>query len=326
MFETLDGLYTEFTGWLFELAIQPLLYAIGAMDWAEDAYNWLDFFLFGLLQIVVIMAVCWPLEQWKPVERWKTRSVVWTDVFYTVLSSLGLLPLIAFVLLYSAEERIFGWIADSGFIPPTIEEFLPWLRDWPLVALAIYVVILDFGEYWRHRFQHTIPWWWALHSVHHAQKQMTYWTDARNHIIDDAIAAVWFGVIALAIGVPPGQFPVIVMLLKVIEALSHANARISFGWLGERLVVSPRFHRVHHGILSYGEHGKNYAVLMPVWDWMFRTANFDRSRYPETGDPTAPEALVTGGWLRQQWAGSVRLWRALTKRRRPATAKPVAGN
>lgn len=43
----------------------------------------------------------------------------------------------------------------------------------PLLALAIYIVIMDFGEYWRHRFRHTFGRWWALHSVHYAQTRMT---------------------------------------------------------------------------------------------------------------------------------------------------------
>jgi sterol desaturase/sphingolipid hydroxylase (fatty acid hydroxylase superfamily) len=157
-------------------------------------------------------------------------------------------------------------------------------------------------------------WWYALHSVHHAQRQMTFWTDDRNHLLDDAIAAVWFGVVALLIGVPPAQFVLIVMLRQLAESLSHANVRLDFGRVGERVLVSPRFHRIHHGELSAGEHGHNYAVLLPVWDWVFGTADFDRKSYPRTGDPNAPESLATGGWLRQQIDGFREFGRALRRR------------
>jgi hypothetical protein len=127
------------------------------------------------------------------------------------------------------------------------------------VALAIYVVVLDFAAYWHHRFQHRIGWWWALHSLHHAQTQMTFWTDDRNHILDDVLAAAWFGVIAVLIGVPPGQFPVILLILRLGESLSHANVRLDFGRFGERLLVSPRFHRLHHGVLSTGTGARTTA-------------------------------------------------------------------
>jgi sterol desaturase/sphingolipid hydroxylase (fatty acid hydroxylase superfamily) len=84
--------------------------------------------------------------------------------------------------------------------------------------------------------------------------------------------------------------------------------------VGERLLVSPRFHRIHHGELSAGEDGRNYAVLLPVWDWIFRTGDFDRTSYPRTGDPQAPEILATGGWWHQQVAGLKELGRVLRGR------------
>jgi sterol desaturase/sphingolipid hydroxylase (fatty acid hydroxylase superfamily) len=198
-------------------------------------------------------------------------------------------------------------LADTGFVTPTLETFFPFLREAPLLTFFIYVVILDFGEYWRHRLQHTIGWWWALHSIHHAQRQMTFWTDDRNHILDETIAALWFGTIALLIGVSPAQFPLLLLLMRLVEAFSHGNIRLSFGRIGERLLVSPRYHRLHHGILSVAEHGKNYAVLFPVWDWLFKTADFNRHAYPRTGDPAAPELIATGGWLTQQWIGFKRM-------------------
>lgn len=303
MFGWLSELWVDVSGAAFEHAIQPLLYAAGLMQWAERVQEWTDFAILGLVQVALVYALCRPLEAIRPVEPVTDAAAIRTDVLYTLLARLGLLPLIAFVLLSSAERTLLGWLAEAGFVPPTLESLIPGLREAPLLALLLYVVILDFGEYWRHRFQHMFGWWYALHSVHHAQRQMTFWTDDRNHLLDDAIAALWFGALALLIGVPPAQFVLIVMLRQLAESLSHANVRLDFGRIGERLLVSPRFHRIHHGELSAGERGRNYAVLLPVWDWLFGTADFDRRSYPRTGDPAAPEALATGGWLRQQVVG-----------------------
>jgi sterol desaturase/sphingolipid hydroxylase (fatty acid hydroxylase superfamily) len=314
MFDQLNTAYSQLTGWLYTEALQPALYALGLMDYADDLYQWLDFAIFGLIGIIVSYIVCRPLEAAMPVERWPKSGPVHTDMIYTLLARVGVLPLIAFVLLNGAQSWLDGLIADTGFVPPTLETIFPVLREQPLLALLAYVVVLDFGEYWRHRFQHQFRWWWALHSVHHAQRQMTFWTDDRNHILDDVIAALWFGALALLIGVPLGQFPVILLILRIAEAMSHANVRLSYGKIGERLIVSPRFHRVHHGVLSVGQSGKNYAVLLPVWDWIFGTADFRRDVYPETGDPEAPEGLATGSWFRQQVLGLKRLALALAGR------------
>ncbi|EFH13518.1 sterol desaturase family protein [Pseudoroseomonas cervicalis] len=314
MWSALQDGWDQVNGWIFETLVQPALFSLGLMEWAEDAFEWIDFALFGLLQVVIIYLVCRPLEAWKPVEPRQDRRSIRTDIFYTLLTRLGLLPLVAFILFASVEARLSGMVADSGWIPPTLETMFPILREWPLLALCVYIVVLDFGEYWRHRFQHMFGWWWALHSIHHAQRQMTFWTDDRNHIIDDVLGAIWFGAIALAIGVPPGHFPIVVVVLRVAESLSHANVRLSFGRVGERLFVSPRFHRLHHGELGSGESGKNFAVLLPVWDWIFGTADFRRDVFPRTGDPALPEAMATGGWLRQQWIGLRRMGAALIGR------------
>ena len=175
-----------------------------------------------------------------------------------------------------------------------------------MVTFAIYAVILDCADYWRHRLSHMVRWWWALHSLHHAQRQMTFWSDDRNHVLDDLICALWFGAIALLIGVPPLQFPLLVLVLRFIESLAHANARLSFGRVGERLLISPRFHRAHHGVLAAGQRSCNYGAVFPWWDLLFGTADFSRD-YVRTGDPSGEEALHTGGYLQQQWAGLRRL-------------------
>ena len=55
--------------------------------------------------------------------------------------------------------------------------------------------------------------------------------------------------------------------------------------LGERLLISPRFHRAHHGVLAAGQRSCNYGAVLPWWDMLFGTADFRRD-YVATGDPT----------------------------------------
>ncbi len=174
------------------------------------------------------------------------------DVAYTVLSRVGILPFVTYVLFYRAQVSVSGWMTDHGWVPPTLEGLFPFLLGQQVLTFVLYAIILDFADYVRHWLAHQFRWWWALHSLHHAQRQMTFWSDDRNHVLDDLIAFVWFGVIALLIGVPPLQFPLLVLVLRFLESLSHANVRLSFGWLGDRLLISPRFHRAHHGVRAAG--------------------------------------------------------------------------
>ncbi len=319
MIAALGEAYVALKQTIFEHALLPALYALGLMAFEEAAEEWLDFALLGALTVFVSVAVCLPLERWRPVEdHGADRGPIRTDVTYTLLSRLGLAPLFAFILLRPIEAAWAAGLARLGFIPPTLETLIPPLRDAPLLAFLAYVVVLDFAEYWRHRLQHRLGWWWALHSLHHAQRQMTFWTDDRNHFIDDLLAGLWFALVATFIGVPPGQFPLLILLTRVAESLSHANVRLEFGRIGRYLLVSPQYHRAHHG-LDHAEgrhalaHGCNFAVLLPVWDVLFGTARFGRD-YPATGDLSGSERLALGSWWGTQAEGAKRFARALIGR------------
>jgi sterol desaturase/sphingolipid hydroxylase (fatty acid hydroxylase superfamily) len=310
----MDDPFDLAAGWLQEHLLIPALYQFGLMNWEDVSYGWAIFAMYGAAQVAITFAVCLPLERWRPVERWPAADAVWVDVAYTVVSRVGILPLVTYVLFYRAQVAVGGWMADRDLVPPTLEGVFPFLLGWPILTFVLYAIILDFAEYWRHRLSHRFRWWWSLHSLHHAQRQMTFWSDDRNHLLDDLIAFIWFGVIALAIGVPPLQFPVLVLVLRFLESLSHANARMSFGWLGDRVLVSPRFHRAHHGVLAAGQRSCNYGAVLPWWDMLFRTADFSRD-YVRTGDPSGDEALATGTYWQQQWSGLRRLGRTLARRR-----------
>jgi len=231
-------------------------------------------------------------------------------VLYTLISRVGVLPLVTFVLFAQVQMAMNGWLADQGLVSPTIERALPFLLGRPVLTFLIYAILLDFSEYWRHRLSHVFDWWYSLHALHHAQRQMTFWSDDRNHVVDDLIGFAWFMAIALLVGVPPMQFPMLVLLLRLLESLSHANVQLNFGWLGERLLVSPRFHRAHHGVTAAGKASVNYGGVLPWWDMLFGTADFSAD-YVTTGDPTAEEALATGSYFAQQWTGLRRMLRML---------------
>jgi len=68
------------------------------------------------------------------------------------------------------------------------QHFVGWrLPLWNPLTWIAYIVLDDFTGYWIHRAQHHFNWWWSLHSLHHAQRQMTMWSDNRNHLLDDLL-------------------------------------------------------------------------------------------------------------------------------------------
>ena len=295
---------------VFENIVLPSLFALGFMDFSEPAFDATEFVLLGLVQVVAVYLLLRPLEAWFPAERWPDRKGVRTDVLYTILHRIGLVPIAIYALLRPLIDLVDGQFRAWGYIPPGVESVVPGLADSPLATFLVYLLVLDLADYWRHRLQHRWGRWWALHSLHHSQRQMTFWTDDRNHLLDDVIAGVWFAAIAFLIGVPPGQFVAAVMLMRFVESLSHANVRFGFGRVGDRLLVSPRFHRTHHavGVGHEGRHyGCNFATLFPVWDVMFGTAKF-AYRGTATGIADQLQGRDYGdSFLAQQWLGLKRL-------------------
>lgn len=320
--------------WLFESVLQPLMFSMGLSSVLESGYEASGWLLVGLLQLVVIVAVIGPLQRLWPVEPVTNRATVRTDILYTLIHRLGVFRLALFFSVDPLADSLFGALRVAGVSTFQLDGIWPGITDIPWVSLLLYLVVFDFVDYWMHRGQHHFEWWWRLHSLHHAQQQMTMWSDNRNHLLDDLLRDAILVVVAQLIGVAPGQFIAIVAITQLSESFQHANVRLWFGRWGERLWVSPRFHRLHHsigighetvkpaaaafaGAKSDGPRvvlgGHNFGVLLPWWDMLMRTANFEL-RFDPTGVRDQVEPGADGqlrdygrGFWSQQWRGVLRL-------------------
>jgi sterol desaturase/sphingolipid hydroxylase (fatty acid hydroxylase superfamily) len=296
--------FAVFQSTLFE-ALAPGLFQLGMGNLLEDAYAASTWLLVGLIQIAVLLLVIGPLQRWRPVEQVTDRATIRTDVIYTLIHRLGLFQLALFFTLEPLFDSGFGLLRTAGMGTFHLDQVWPGVTDGAVVSFVIYLLALDLAAYWLHRGQHRIGLWWRLHSLHHSQQQMTMWSDNRNHLLDDVLVSVLLVLLAQLIGVAPEQFVAIVALTQLSESLQHANLRLSFGRIGERLWVSPLFHRVHHSIHSADS---NYGVLLPWWDQLFGTANFQTHCDP-TGVKDAHNAMLDdgAGLASQQWRGLKRL-------------------
>ena len=289
MIEWLIDTFSALQTLLFESVVQPIAFAWGAGNLLDVAYEGTGWLLIGLLQILLLLVFIAPLEKWRPFEPVTDAEGVKVDVIYTLIHRLGLFKLVMFFTFENAVETVFGMLRVHGLPTFNIDAIWPGVSDIAWVSFILYLVVFDFVHYLIHRGQHQLNRWWALHSLHHSQRQMTLWTDNRNHLLDDVITTLLLSVVAELIGVGPGQFIALVVLSQLSESFQHANIRCSFGWLGDRLWVSPRFHRLHHAIgighESAGRQtlgGHNFGVLFPWWDMVFKTADFS-NRYDPTG-------------------------------------------
>lgn len=325
MSDNLVPTFSDAFGWaqqmLFESLVQPVLFTLGFGNLLELAFEATGWILVGLIQLLIMVTVFRAFERWRPAVPVTDRSAVRVDVLYTMIHRLGLFRLIHFFTIGPLWDALFGhlrlWGVPSWQLDDAIAPWWPGLTDTAPFAFVVYLLAFDFVQYWVHRGQHQLNWWWSLHALHHSQRQMTMWTDNRNHLLDSLLIDSIIVLVARLIGVPPGQFIAVVAITQLLESLSHANVRLWFGpWL-ERVLVSPRFHRLHHSIEldheSAGQGtvgGHNFAVLFPLWDILFRTADF-QYRFDPTGirDQLQQEGGRDYGlgFRSQQWLGLQRL-------------------
>jgi sterol desaturase/sphingolipid hydroxylase (fatty acid hydroxylase superfamily) len=299
------NLFSDTQQWVFESLVQPLMFHMGLGNLLAEGYNATGWLLVGVLQILVMLLLIGPLQRWRPVEALADRATVRVDMLYTLIHRLGVFRLALFFSLDPVLDALFGAWRVAGLTTFHLDAVWPGVTDHAVISLLMYLLVMDALDYGIHRGQHRFEWWWRLHALHHAQRQMTMWSDNRNHLLDDVIRSVIVVVVAQLIGIAPSQFVVIVALTQLSESFHHANLRLWFGRFGERLWVSPRFHRQHHSMQD-GQH--NFGVLLPWWDMLCGTANFEH-RFERTGlqDQVAQGRDYGRGFWSQQWLGFKRL-------------------
>ncbi|WP_321857757.1 sterol desaturase family protein [Paraburkholderia tropica] len=323
MLDTLLSQADNLVSWLQTLVyvdvVQPIFYKVGLMGYDEDTYDALYWVIVGVLEIALTYVLLRPLEALLPAESWQDRKALRADVWYTWIAKLGILNMAFFFMLTPLFNHLQSEMAIHNIPNIDVDSLWPGVTDKPYVSFLVYLVVLDFAGYWYHRWQHRFGVWWELHAVHHSQQQMSLWCDDRNHFLDDIVQAAFFAAISLFIGVPPAQFVVLIAVSNFLQAVQHVNARLDYGRVLERILVSPAFHRRHHAI-GYGHEGTrygcNFGVLFPWWDVMFRTASWNKAPEPTGIRDQLPAPHGKGvnygdGLIAQQWLALVRIAKRL---------------
>lgn len=124
----------------------------------------------------------------------------------------------------------------------------------------LYLIVFDFFYYWFHRAQHTLPWLWRYHAMHHSDINVSTSTTARHHWMEDTLR---FLPVYVPLGIAFGDlrtFPAWAVLAPGLYGIFiHWNTPLRFKFLS-RLVVTPWFHRIHHSIEK--QHmNKNFSIF-----------------------------------------------------------------
>lgn len=315
----MSELWSHAVDWLNVHAVTPFVTAIHLQQLAGDPREIAAALLIALAQVVVIACIFRPLETLAPAERWQDRRYTRIDRTYTLVMLLGLNPLFAYLVLTPLANAFAGGAVATGSdgVPTGLALWLPWFQQHPFALFAVYYVIYDFVYYWMHRTQHLIPWWWALHSMHHSQRQMSCWTNDRGSYVDGFLQSMVLATVGLFIGVEPEQFALLMFIGELAQNWSHANVRFGFGRALARVLVDPKFHRLHHMIVDPDRprlHDCNYGQVFSIWDVVFGTALYgEPPRATGVGDPMV-DIDNERGLVAMQWGAFRRFWGAVWTR------------
>ena len=283
---------------------------------------WLFWAMCGLAELGISFSIGTLAEQLWPLTHWEKRNPITADVGYAFFVRIVLFPLIAFFEYDWLSGHLAGFTKIGELAALVCPALIRFFHSWPAIAFALNFMALDLADYWRHRLSHRYGWWYGIHSLHHAEDQMTFWSDERSHVLEDAITYVWLITVGLTIGVPSFQFPFLILTLRFLGSLSHTNTRISYEWLRGPIFVSPRFHRTHHALRAAGRRNSNFGTALSVWDVIFGTAKLHDDTV-ETGDAGAEPALVHGSWAEQQRAGLHRMINLARRGRKSSAVRAV---
>ena len=141
----------------------------------------------------------------------------------------------------------------------------------------------DLSYYIYHYAQHRFPVLWELHKVHHSAEVMVGITKDRVHPLDDIMNRVWDGFtvgtvygVWLFFALDPVEvtiFGINVYVMRnilMMDFVRHTHLKVSFGRLGNAIVLCPHYHQLHHS-MAPEHHDKNFGLMLPIWDRLFGT-------------------------------------------------------
>jgi lathosterol oxidase len=245
----------------------------------------LDWFL---LNLIAYSAVFIPLERFfalrpdQPIFRPAWR----TDLAYFFVSALAVQ--VTTLLTLKPAMVFFQWAANPGI--------QAWIVAQPFWIQFLEILVLtDLVQYWIHRLFHRAP-LWRFHAIHHSAETMDWLAGSRLHLVDVAVTRGLTYVPIYILGFAEAPLFIYVAFVSIQATFIHANVRFDFGPL-RWLLATPQFHHWHHAAEAEAV-DKNFAVHLPVIDWLFGTYYQPVDRWPESYG-LAGGASVPDGYLRQ---------------------------
>lgn len=144
------------------------------------------------------------------------------------------------------------------------------LPPWVLAVGAF--VLLDFLLWLQHVIFHAVPRLFALHRVHHADRDFDASLGIRFHPLEMILSMILKAGMVLLIGAPASVVVLFEIVLSATSIFNHANVRFpeSVDRALRLFVVTPAMHRIHHSE-AVADMNTNFGFNLPWWDHLCGT-------------------------------------------------------
>ena len=221
--------------------------------------------IFLTILVLLIALIIHFLEDKYPIENFKRSSTIKFDFIVILTSTL----LVFFIMDHLLNERIVSFIHNLVGLGESISSWPSWLR------LVLALVIGDFGYYLVHRMMH-LPYFWNTHRFHHSIVKIYWFSGLRTSFLNSFIIRIPYLVGFQIFEVAYKELLIASILLIIVNFWIHANLKLKVDNFLSYLMITPRFHRLHH-VNDEQVTGNNFGNIFSIWDHVFGTAIIDES-------------------------------------------------
>jgi sterol desaturase/sphingolipid hydroxylase (fatty acid hydroxylase superfamily) len=261
------------------------------------------------MQFLIISLLFVVLERLLPERREQTfgRRGIVGDILHWVFN--GYIFYLGYSIITGlAFEQFTRATAAAGLDDLLGIRFLTGKPLW--MQFIILFLVQDFLMWFTHYLLHRVPFLWSFHRVHHSITTMDWIGNMRYHWGEIVVYNSVMFLPLMLLGADPSLFVYINIFNTFIGHFNHSNLRVDIGPL-KYLFNSPQMHIWHHDRDCPAPYGRNFAIGLSLWDWMFRTGYL-----PGKEEPKIPRALGFDGleefpktFLGQQLHPCSKIWK-----------------
>lgn len=139
-------------------------------------------------------------------------------------------------------------------------------------AFILAIILIDLWQYYWHRINHSLPFLWRLHRVHHADKEMDASSGVRFHPGEIFLSGLARLLVIPILGIEFSHLLTYEIIMMTIVFFHHSNIRLSesVDRVLRIIIVTPHMHRLHHSD-QQAETDSNYGNIFSIWDRIFKS-------------------------------------------------------